>query len=128
MHRLRTAALLALLGAASCSRHDQQLQDHQDAFGSLSASVHAVVGHWLTGTVSGTYASTALEQLLLMVEQERSALTASPKLLIDRRGAALADSAAQLSREIAVILASVRDADGNTARQHLAVLPFSRAS
>ena len=88
----------------------------------------AIVDAWLRGSVSGTYTSTALEQMLTMVEADRAALTTSPKLLIDPRGAALADSAARFSQRLAAIMAAVQRADGATARAEAAAIPFQRAS
>jgi len=87
-----------------------------------------IVDAWLHGSVSGTYTSTALQQMLMMVEQDRSALTASPKLLIDQRGAALADAAAQFSQSLAAILSAVERADDAAVRTQLAAIPFRRAT
>jgi hypothetical protein len=95
---------------------------------SLSSSTAAIVDAWLRGSVSGTYTSTALEQMLMMVEADRAALTASPKLLIDPRGAMLADSAARFSQRIAAILSAVQRADSATVRAEVAAIPFQRAS
>ena len=128
MDGLRVATIAAVLCVAGCSRQDRQLQDHHDAFASLSASTKMMVEVWLEGSTSGTYTLTALEQMFLMVEQERSALAASPNLLIDQRGAAIADSASQLSRQIASMLTDVRSADGDGARRHVEQLPFGSKS
>jgi hypothetical protein len=128
MDGLRASVIAALLCVAGCSRQDRQLQDHQDAFASLSASTKKMVEVWLDGSTSGTYTLTALDQTLVMVEQERSSLAASPKLLIDQRGAAMADSASQLSRQIASMISDVRTANSDDARRHLEQLPFSKKS
>jgi hypothetical protein len=124
MDGLRAAVVAAVICIAGCSRQDRQLQDHQDAFASLSASTKRIVTVWLDGSTSGTFTITALDQMLLMVEQERSTLTASPQLLIDPRGGAMADSASQLSHQIAAMINDVRSADGDGARRHLDQLPF----
>src|SRR5215207_1159132 len=107
MDALRVGVVATVLCIAGCSRQDRQLQDHHDAFASLSASTKKMVEVWLDGSTSGTYTLSALDQMLMMVEQERSALTASSKLLIDQRGAAMADSASQLSRQIAEMITDV---------------------
>jgi hypothetical protein len=64
----------------------------------------------------------------MLVEQDRSALTASPKLLIDQRGTALADSAAKLSTSVAALLSAVQTGDGDGARRQIAALPFQKTS
>jgi hypothetical protein len=129
MDRLRNlAAAIALLGAVSCSRQDRELQQHQETMASLSGSTTAIVNAWLGGSVSGTYTSTALEDVLMMVEQDRYALAVSPKLLIDQRGAAIADSAAQLSQRLAAILSAVQQANSTAARAQVAAIPFQKPS
>jgi len=130
MDRLRTIAVvsLAVMAVTGCGRQDSQLQQHEETMESLSSSTSAIVDAWLHGSVSGTYTATALEQMLMLVEQDRSSLTASSKLLIDRRGAVLADSAAELSQRIANLLSAVQRADSVEARAQLAAIPFRRAS
>ena len=78
--------------------------------------------------MSGTYALTALDRTYLMVEQERAALTASASMVIDERGASMADSASELARHIAVMISAVRSADAGAARQQLDDLPFRNES
>jgi hypothetical protein len=121
------AVLVAFACASGCSRRDTRFEDHRDAFASLSATTAAIGQNWLRGTVSGTYAVTALDRTYTLVEQERSALTATASMVSDDRGAALADSATMLARQIAQIIVAVRAADGTAARQHLSQLAF-RAS
>src|SRR5205809_4580055 len=107
----------ALLGACACSRQDAQLQQHQEALASLHATTHFVIDAWLRGNVSGTYAETALQRTLRLAEQERTALTARPQLLIDRRGADLSDAADGFERRLATLIHAVRGADGGAARR-----------
>lgn len=124
MHGVRLAAIFALLCASSCSRKDQQLVDHSEAFQSLSATATAVVDDWLNGSISGTYTLTALDQTYLLVEQERASMSSSASTVIDPRGAALADSASELAHHIALMMAAVRSADAASARRQLDDLPF----
>ena len=116
--------LAAALGTAACSRHDRRLEQHQRALQSLGATTHAIAGAWLGGNASGTYTRTALEQTLLLLEQERAALAGRPAMLLDPRGAQLADTADLMARLIALIVNDVRAADADGARRrHLATLP-----
>ena len=108
------------LSAAACHRQDSQLKQHSEKFTSLRATSAAVGEAWLAGDVSGTYAYTALEQTFRLVEQERTALAASPQPLLDPRGAALSQAAERHSRLLALMMHDVRGADAAAARRHLA--------
>ncbi len=119
----RVVLVLALTGSA-CSRQDARLEQHKEAFASLGETTAAVSEAWLGGDVSGTYTATALEQTFLLVEQERTALAASPEMLQDARGAALSQSAEHLSRLIAALIHDVQGADGASVRQRLAQIPI----
>ena len=122
---IRSLALIASLStAAACARQDQQLQQHKEAFASLGATLDAIGDAWLSGSVSGTYTITALTQTLQLVEQERTALTASADALIDARGAQLSQSAERLSRLCALLIQDVRAADAAAARRHLVAIPI----
>lgn len=120
-------AALVLAGPA-CSGHESRLEQHRQSFESLGATTAAIGEAWLAGQVSGTYASTAFEDTRRLVEAERAALAGRHELLADPRGARLSQSAEQLSRLLAVMIADVRRADGSSARRHLAELPLRRGA
>ena len=90
---------------------------------SCGSTVRAISIAWLEGRVSGTYARTALERTLLLVEQERTAVASQPQMLIDRRGANLADTADDLERLIAAMMHAVRGADAEGVRAAVAKIP-----
>ena len=127
--RHRRAALLCLLAALSssaCARQDRRIEQHQQAFQSLSSSTRAILSAWLAGVTSGTYTATALEKTLALIEENRTALANNAALLVDPRGARLADAADPLSRLVALLIADVRAANAEAARNHLAALPLDR--
>lgn len=111
---------LTALSSAACHRQDVKLQQHSEKLASLRATTTAVGEAWLAGDVSGTYAHTALEQTYMLVEQERTALAATPQALLDPRGAALSQAAERHSRLLALMIHDVRGADAEAARRHLA--------
>jgi hypothetical protein len=80
---------------------------------------------WLSGSVSGTYTCTALEETFRLVEQERASLATAPRNLSDPRGARLSQAAEQLSRLLARLILDVRAADASSARAHVAEVPIS---
>jgi hypothetical protein len=116
--------LAAALAAAGCSRQDERLQQHREKFESLGSSTAAIGDAWLAGSASGTYTGTALEQLFLLVEKERSSLASTPETLLDPRGAELSQTAERLSRLIAAIIQDVRAADPVSLRRHLTMIPI----
>ena len=123
------SAIVALaLTAAACARQDARLQQHKQKFESLGETTAAICEAWLDGDVSGTYTGTALDQTLTLVEQERTALAASPEALLDPRGATLSQSAERLSRLIAVLIHEVEGANDASVRQRLSEIPVRPAA
>lgn len=122
--RSTIAAAMMMLAATGCGRQDARLDEHHKNFESFGATTKVIADAWLSGQVSGTYTRTALEQTFYLVEQERSALASKPAMLQDRRGAALSQNAEHLSRLLASIIGDVTSADGQSARQHLTMLPI----
>jgi hypothetical protein len=116
------------MAVPGCSRTESRLEQHRQSFESLGATTAAIGDAWLAGQVSGTYARTAFEDTLRLVEQERTALASRPELLADPRGAELSQSAEQLSRLLAGMIGDVRHADGSSVRRHLAGIPLRRGA
>ena len=111
-------AITAIITAA-CGRQDQRLQQHDRKLASLAASATAIGNAWLSGSTSGTYTITALEQTYQLVEQERATMAGAPDALVDPRGAELSQSAERLSRVIAAMRYEVRGSDAASVRQRL---------
>ena len=109
---------------AGCSSTGQALQEHQEKFESLGSTTAAIADAWLGGDVSSTYARTALEQVYLLVEQQRTQLAANPPMLADSRGAHLSQAAERLSRLLSVMIHDVEQEDTSALRQHMAQIPI----
>lgn len=116
--------LIAAIGAPSCSRLDQRLQQHKEQLASLGATAAAIGEAWLAGSVSGAYARTAFEQTLMLVERERAALASSPQMLVDSRGAHLSEAGERLSRLLAAMIRDVDAADPASVRRRIAEIPI----
>ena len=84
--------------AAGCAREDSRLRQAAENFESLRATTAAIGEAWLAGDVSGTFASTALDQTFRMLDLQRTELTASPRSLVDPRGARLSRVGERLTR------------------------------
>jgi hypothetical protein len=123
----RVLVIALALTAAACSRLDTRLDRHKQKFESLGETTAAICEAWLGGDVSGTYTRTALDQTFLLVEQERTALAASPEALLDPRGADLSQSGERLSRLIAILIHEIEGANDASVRQLLTRIPM-RAS
>jgi hypothetical protein len=70
--RLELVLLLAIaiLGSFACRSQEQVLADQHKALVSLPETTLAIGEAWLTGSVSGTYARTALESTAELLEQQ----------------------------------------------------------
>jgi hypothetical protein len=126
----RLSAIVAVVFAGSvcgCARLDAQLQQHREKLESLGATTSAIGEAWLAGSISGTYTHSALEQTLLLVEKERSALGSKPQAILDPRGAEMSEAAGRLSRLIAVTMHDVEAADADGVRRHLGEVPIAPA-
>jgi hypothetical protein len=118
---------LTIALSSACSSDDSQLQQHQEKLESLTATTTAIANAWLSGSVSPTYGQTALEQTLVLVEQERTAVASDPGMLANPRGARFAESADHLSRTLAAMIHDVGAGDTSAARQHAAAAAGSAA-
>jgi hypothetical protein len=121
MDMLRPLALILLpaLVLGGCSRQDAKLEQYAKALSSLTATAAAIGDAWLAGFVSGTYADTALERTLQLVEAERQTLGGASNLLIDPRGARLSRQAERVSRALALMVKSVRESDAGGVRREM---------
>ena len=121
---VRTLALClaSTLCVVACARKEGRIEQHRKILLSLTSTTRAIGAGWLAGHLSGTYTKTALDQTLLLVEQERATVVRAPESLADPRGARLSADADELERVIAQIIAAVRAADSAAARRHVASL------
>jgi len=115
--------VVAALVSSACGGQERRLQQHDKALQSLGSTTHAIADAWLAGQTSGTYTKTALDQTFRLIEQERTGVAGTPETLVDPRGARLTDTADQMSRLVARIMADVGTEDGAAVRRHLALLP-----
>lgn len=115
---------LLLLATAGCTSQHDRLRQHQQKMQSLAATTRVVCESWLAGDVSGRYASTALRQTLQLLEQERAALVAAPKLLRTPDGARLSDAADSLERRLARLMDAVAQRDAASVRESVAKMPL----
>jgi hypothetical protein len=126
MNLAATLVIAALaVGQAACRSEQRELDDAEKAIVSLRASASAIARAWLSGDVSGIYAQTALEATTLLIDKQRHALSASPKLLTNPKGVALSQQAERLSRAVATIWKAVGGRDVATARREVAAIDLS---
>ena len=119
--QMAQSVLLATVSliVAECGRQDQRLHQHHQKLESLASSAAAMGNAWLSGSTSGTYTITALEQTYLLVETERAEMASTPDALVDPRGAELSQSAERLSRVLAAMRYDVRGSNASSVRQQL---------
>ena len=120
-----TLAVVFTFCVCGCARLDAQLQQHREKLESLGSTTSTIGEAWLAGSISGTYTLAALEQTLLLVEKERSALGRDARMLLDPRGAQMSEAAGRLSRLLAVTMHDVEAADADRVRRDLGEVPIS---
>jgi hypothetical protein len=121
--QLIVVCVVAAAGCA-CTPSQDQIQRHQQKLQSLASTASAIGQAWLAGTVSGTYARTALEQTFFLVEEERRGVTSAPEMVADPSGARLADAADALARAVALLTQHIVAMDADAVRHHLARIPM----
>jgi hypothetical protein len=121
--RRTLVALLIAAACGACSGPDKQLKEARKKLDGLAATTHAVGDAWLSRDVSSTYSRTAFQQTLQLLDKQRASLNASPKLLLDSRGAVLSQEAERLSRALAALIEDARGNDRTSAREHLSQVP-----
>jgi cytochrome c oxidase assembly factor CtaG len=114
--------VVVALAAAGCRSQEQILADQEKALSSAYATTSAIGKAWLSGQVSTTYARTAIDQMRVLVAQQRTALAESPKLLIAPRGSELSQQEERLSRLLALLAQAIADGDQSGTRAHLAAI------
>jgi hypothetical protein len=86
--RASAARLLAVtVLCAGCASQQDVIQRQQDKLESLGATTKLIAEDWLAGSVSSTYARTALDQTFRQVEQQHTALVGNSEMLLDPRAA-----------------------------------------
>ena len=116
--------IIAAVAVAACTSQSDALEQHREKLESLGASSAAIAEAWLGDAASSRYTSTALEQIYHLVEQERTALAATPQALADARGAHLSEAAERLSRLLAVMMQDVAHGDPGALREHASRIPI----
>ena len=100
----------------------QELADQQQkALTSLTATVTAICDGWLEGSLSTTYARTALEAAGTLLEKERAKIGGSPDALANPAVASVSESERQLARQIALLRKALADSDATRVRQLMPV-------
>jgi len=123
-HRLLLVVVVAVAAGCACANTQDQVQRHQQKLQSLASTAAAIGEAWLAGTISGTYARTALEQTFFLVERERRGVMSAPGMVVDPGGARVADAADALARVVALLMQQIVAADADAVRRHLARIPM----
>jgi hypothetical protein len=111
--------IVTTVAVTGCSRQDTRIRQLAEDFESLRSTTAGIGDAWLRGDVSGTYAATALDQTFRMLDRQRTELTASPRSLVDPRGAHLSQAGERLARLVAGLTEDVHRGDAEAARRHL---------
>jgi hypothetical protein len=106
-----------------CTSVEREMDQRREQLHSLASTTTAIAEAWLEGRVSGTYARTAFRQTYVLVEQQRSALVASPRELLRGEGPRLAQTAEQLARVLARLMQQVFEGNGDAVRRSLRDIP-----
>ena len=120
-----SSTLVLVLVLAGCQSTQSTIHQQREKLESLAASTRMLADDWLAGQLPPRYTRTAFDALYRQVEQQRSALAATPAALADARGATLSQQAEQLSRAIAVMEEDVARADAAALRARLSTLPLA---
>lgn len=87
----------------------------------MHATARAVADAWLSGSVSPTYAKTAIAAAERLLDERRTALAGgSPDLLADPTAAALSEAEERLARTLAALWKAIDAGDAAAARSQLA--------
>jgi hypothetical protein len=82
---------------------------------------------WLDGKLSTTYARTALEAVSVLLEKERTRISASPDAIADTAVASVSDSQHQLARQIALLRQALAESDADAIRQLMPAIEARRS-
>jgi hypothetical protein len=126
---LRFVSLVVLATPmAGCRQQAEVWRQHEQKFASLAATTTLISQAWLSGEVSATFASTALEQTLLLTEKERNSFASRSQSISDPDGARLSQVGEELSRRIGGLAHDVAASDAAGVRRRLqgpAITPVS---
>jgi hypothetical protein len=117
VRRVVPCALALLMNG--CTSKESDVQQHAEKLDSLRASAAAVVNAWLAGDASGSYTLATLERTFQLVEDERSAVAATPQDLVVPAANSVARHGEELERVLAALADAVGRRDGSGARRHL---------
>jgi hypothetical protein len=129
-----TGARLCLVGTLACSlfltgcESRQDLVDRQHkVLTSLRSSVASVCHGWLDGKLSTTYSRTALEAVGVLLEKERTRISASPDAIADTAVASISDAQHRLARQIALLRQALAESNADAIRQLMPAIEVGRS-
>lgn len=109
-----------IVAIAGCSRRDRELTQHSWTVVSLAATTTAIGEGWLAGSLSGSFAQTALTRTFELLEEDRRTLATSPGQRIDPRAEKIVQTGEALSRILVRLAEAVGTADAAAVRAQLA--------